>query len=145
MWEMEVTGNGASGRKIGTSVGVGCTQNSEVGMIELIWPPRDLHPNARTHWAKMAKLTASYREHARAQAAAAKIVLEPEGKIFLMIEFCQPDNRARDLDGMLSNLKAGLDGIADGLEVNDRRFRPSLDWGENVKGGGVRIFIKEIV
>jgi crossover junction endodeoxyribonuclease RusA len=46
-----------------------------------------------------------------------------------------PDRRARDLDNMLASIKSGLDGLADALEANDRRFRYGLiDVADDVRG-----------
>jgi crossover junction endodeoxyribonuclease RusA len=37
-----------------------------------------------------------------------------------------PDRRARDVDGLLSSCKAGLDGLAGVLEVDDSRWTFTL-------------------
>lgn len=110
-------------------------------MITLPWPPRELHPNARTHWAKKAKHTKACRDRAGWEAKASGIKCKPEGSIGVMLVFCPPDKRRRDLDGCLSSCKAYLDGIADGLGVDDYRFTLGLEWGPVVAGGQVRIFV----
>lgn len=114
-------------------------------MIHLIWPPRCLHPNARSHWAVKAKATKSYREYACLMASTSGMKITGSGKIDVYIEFLPPDKRRRDLDGCLSNIKAALDGIADGLGVDDYRFRLHLDIGDPLKGGGIKIELKEII
>ncbi len=48
----------------------------------------------------------------------------PEGEIRLTITFVMPDKRLRDTDNCLAAAKAGLDGMADALGVNDRQFQP---------------------
>lgn len=60
----------------------------------------------------------------------------------LRITFYTPDKRRRDLDGMLSSLKSAIDGIADGLNVNDSRFRYTLEIGEPVKCGRIEVSIE---
>ena len=107
--------------------------------MDLIWPPRELHPNARIHFMAKAKITKQYREYARIMARQSGIELPAEGKIDVYITFLPPDKRRRDMDGCLNSVKAALDGIADGLKVNDYRFRLHLDMGEPVKGGCVRV------
>jgi len=110
-------------------------------MIQLAWPKSGLNPNSRTHWAAKAKLTRAYRGDACWATKAAGVKIEWDGKIDLHIFFAPPDKRRRDMDGMLSSIKAGLDGVADGLGVNDHRFRLHLDIVEPVKGGAVNILV----
>jgi len=65
------------------------------------------------------------------------------GLIDVWIIFYPPSKARRDLDGMLSSIKAGLDGIADALEVDDCRFRLRIDLGDVKKGGAIEIKIVE--
>jgi Holliday junction resolvase RusA-like endonuclease len=53
--------------------------------------------------------------------------------------FCPPDNRRRDIDGMLSNIKSYLDGISSAIGVDDSRFEIAMRREAPVKGGLVRI------
>lgn len=54
-----------------------------------------------------------------------------------------PPHSGYDLDNCLAALKSGLDGMADGLKVNDRMFRPiTIDFGDVVPGGEVVIEFK---
>lgn len=110
--------------------------------IVLPWPDRKLHPNSRPHWAVKAKATKS------ARGAAHLVALEcgwhqvdwPDGDLFVWIDFYPPDRRHRDTDGLLSSMKAALDGIAQAMGVNDRRFVPRPYVKDEVrKGGQVRI------
>lgn len=115
-------------------------------MIEVVlpWPPKDLSPNARLHWAKRSKAAKAYRTecgwHVRAACQQPKFA--PSGPITLDIEFVQPDRRGRDLDNMLASIKAGIDGIADALGVNDRRFVFRIRRSEQI-GGMVNVRIAE--
>ena len=53
-----------------------------------------------------------------------------------------PDKRRRDLDGCLSAVKAGLDGIADAYQINDFNINPiTIRRCEPVKGGRVEVRI----
>ena len=109
-------------------------------MIEFVlpWPPKVLSPNARVHWAKRSAAAKAYRHECGWTTKAAGLLnLAPSGQILLDIEFIEPDRHRRDLDNMLASIKSGIDGIADALGVNDRRFvfgiRRSDDIGGMVK------------
>lgn len=110
-------------------------------MITLNWPPIELSPNSRFHWAIKARRAKAYREAAGWATKAAKEKVEGEGMIDLHITFYPPSKRRHDLDNCLASIKSGLDGIADGLGVNDRRFRLRIEMGAVIKGGEVRIVV----
>lgn len=113
-------------------------------IVELPWPPRELSPNARIHYLAKSRVTKAYREQAYWIAkSAARDRFAPEGSIVLSFAFQPPDKRRRDLDTMLSSVKAGIDGIADALEVNDVRFEYALRREEPFKGGRVIVSIGE--
>lgn len=109
-------------------------------MIVLPWPPADLSSNARGHWAKKASATRKYREDAMLCALAAKAVAPAEGEIALTIRFVPPNNRM-DRANYPAMVKAGIDGIADALRANDRRFVPHYAYGPAEKPGRVEITI----
>ena len=117
--------------------------------IDLPWPPSELHPNARVHWAKKANFTKRCRRFAWAQTLSVTGVrplsviglrraAHPQLLTVTAI-FCPPDKRRRDTDGMLSACKAYFDGIADALGVDDSRWQLSLRREAPVKHGLVRI------
>lgn len=110
--------------------------------ITLPWPPAALSSNARSHWAQKARATKTYRRQAELCTLAAKPTVPAEGEIAMTIRFVPPNNRM-DRANMPSMLKAGLDGVADGLKVNDRRFVPSFEFAEPCKPGHVVITIGE--
>lgn len=117
-------------------------------MIELPWPPKELSPNARVHFHDKAKATKVYRDGAywltKTAYSRGELMLSElpaEGEVILRCEFHPPDKRRRDLDGMFSSIKAGLDGIADSLEVNDHRFGFQIHRREPCKGGRVVVSI----
>jgi crossover junction endodeoxyribonuclease RusA len=103
-------------------------------MVTLGWPPSILSPNARAHWTKRAIAAKKYKTACWALALEAKLAAPAEGPIELAIEFVPPDNRHRDLDNMLASIKAGLDGLALALGVNDRRFRLRLSVADRIGG-----------
>ena len=109
--------------------------------VILPWPPRELSPNSRTHWAKKAKAAKAYRLDCFYLAKEAKVTAPKEGPINLHIEFVPPDRRPRDLDNMLASIKSGLDGLAEALGVNDKRFTLTLSVVYGI-GGMVKVRIE---
>jgi crossover junction endodeoxyribonuclease RusA len=107
--------------------------------ITLPWPPKELSPNARTHFHAKARVAKNYREGAFWTAF--DCIAPESGPVHLTIEFRPPDKRKRDLDNMLASTKAGLDGIADALKINDERFELTIRRGEPVKSGRVVVRI----
>lgn len=104
--------------------------------VILPWPPKELSPNARLHWSKVAKAKKSYRQISWALGLEAKIQASRTGDdpIHLGITFFPPDRRGRDTDNMFAAMKAGLDGIADALQVNDKRFVFTITVSKETKG-----------
>ena len=62
-----------------------------------------------------------------------------EKGLHLRITFHPPDNRRRDLDGMLSAIKSGLDGLSDALGVDDSKWALTIRKGEKRQGGDVMV------
>lgn len=67
----------------------------------------------------------------------------PAGTIPMTITFNPPDRRQRDDDNAIASFKAARDGIALGLGVDDRVFRPTYVFGDPIKGGRVLVEIGE--
>lgn len=98
-------------------------------MITLPFPPAILsgHANGNGRWKKI-KATKDWRADS---AEAARKALPPvfvqalpeEGDIHLHISFFPPDRRG-DRCNYPNRLKPVIDGIADALGVNDKRFHP---------------------
>ena len=110
--------------------------------IVLPWPPRGLSPNARLHWAPKAKLTKQVRAAAAAITRQAVRQVEPlewiHGNKALPVTVALfPPHGRLDWDNAVAMQKANLDGVAEGLAVNDKRFRPAFVFGQPVKGGRV--------
>ena len=112
--------------------------------IALPWPPKELSPNSRGHWAKKAKEAKKYREVARIAVLEIREValidvlenwIRANGAgITLEITFYPPDRRRRDLDNLIASMKPALDGIADALGVDDSRFKLICSMGEELRG-----------
>jgi hypothetical protein len=53
----------------------------------------------------------------------------------LVITFVRKDKRYVDLDNLLSSFKGAIDGIAQGMKINDKWFEPiTIKRGYDVKG-----------
>ena len=109
--------------------------------VRLPWPPKELSPNARVHWARKAGVSQKYRQDARVLTLCEK--KRHIEATCLHLTFCPPDKRRRDLDNMLASIKPGIDGIADALGVDDQHFSLRLERGEPTKGGEVVAVITE--
>ena len=118
-------------------------------MIEVVlgWPPSDLSPNKRLHWAKLASAKKQYRQKcnsvAKEQLKKFKKVTEniPE-RLVLEMTFIPPDKRSYDRDNLVARMKSGIDGLADALKINDKRFNTVIStMDQDYLGGFVRIRI----
>ncbi len=116
-------------------------------MIVLPWPDKRLSPNARTHWAVLAKVKKQARADAHTLTTVAlslkvkKAIAAGEGRIPIVVRFCPPDARHRDDDNAIASFKAARDGIADALGIDDRRFLPTYQFMEPEKPGRVEVVI----
>ena len=118
-------------------------------MIEIVlgWPPSDLSPNKRLHWAKLATAKKQYRkdcytvskEQLKKYRGVTKNIPE---KLVLEMTFIQPDKRNYDRDNLVARMKAGIDGLSDALRINDKRFNTVISTMDQERFGGfVRIRI----
>jgi crossover junction endodeoxyribonuclease RusA len=113
--------------------------------ISMPWPPSGLSPNARKHWRSHAKAKKAYR-NVGYLCAMEQCPIRPKGASFdLELVFLPPDRRRYDLDGLVSRMKAGLDGIAECWELDDRLFvRVSAEIAPSTRGTGeVRVRVSE--
>lgn len=110
--------------------------------IELPFPPAILsgHANGNDRWKKV-KATAEFRELGKiAVTDAGGFALPAKGDIPMHIHFIPPDRRG-DRWNYVNRMKGAIDGIAEGLGVNDRRFLPSISYAEPEKPGRVIVTI----
>lgn len=119
-------------------------------MIELTlpWPAKELSPNARVHWTRVAKAKKSYLT------ACYNLALEqrqfvwrlPDGPLTLELEFSKPSRRKMDQDNLIARMKSGIDGVCKALRIDDSRFKTIIasfepDWAQ--PKGLVRLTITE--
>lgn len=107
-------------------------------IVNFPWPPRELSPNARVHWAKKAKAAKQYKADCMWIMKAAK---PKTFNMELQITFEPPTKRRMDLDNMLSSFKYGIDAIAESLGVDDSKFRITISRDEATKNGNVLVLI----
>lgn len=116
-------------------------------IISLPWPDKKLSPNARIHWAQKARA-----KHAAKEAAYfiawSHIIESPfdRSKQYRMIlTFCPPDKRRRDLDNIEASCKAAFDGMCEGLQIDDSQIIETRKrWGEVVKCGDVIVELEAV-
>ncbi len=97
--------------------------------IELPWPDSSLAPNRKNgrHWGAVHSAKVKRLADARyltLYAMRSTGYAPPAGALALSLTFCPPDRRRRDLDNLLSALKADFDGVAQALGVDDQMFEP---------------------
>lgn len=110
--------------------------------IVLPWPPSELSPNKRQHWAQLAKAKKLYRAACATQARMQGLDRMAAQRLHLSLTFYPPTRRAFDLDNLLARMKSGLDGLADVMGVDDSRWSLAIQKADRV-GGYVEVTITE--
>lgn len=109
--------------------------------ITLPWPPASLSGHAKGNWRAKAVITAKHRHWAhRATLAAGVAGIPATGDIPLVITFYPPDRRG-DRTNYPNRIKPAIDGIAEALNVNDKRFLPTYHFAEPVRVARVVVSI----
>lgn len=104
-------------------------------MITLPWPHKSLHPNSRTD----RRAATPHRAKARNDGLILARQHTQSGGAHtdhLVMTFCPPDARRRDIDGAFSACKAALDGISQGVKRDDSNWSFTLKWGPVDRNGG---------
>jgi hypothetical protein len=109
-------------------------------LIELPFPPASLSGHNKGHWHAKSGIVAKHREWARNATLAAKPVVPSTGDIRISFTFYPPDNRGDRINFPI-RIKPMVDGIADALKVNDKRFLPSYHFAEPCRVGKVVVAI----
>lgn len=113
--------------------------------VRLSWPPKELSPNSRTYWRRKAEVAKKYRTDAcwltRALAKCNVMPFVEADKLLVSMTFFPPSNRKRDLDNLIASMKSGLDGVADGLMVNDSKFNLSAELCEQCGPAAVLVTV----
>ena len=107
-------------------------------MILLPFPPSSLSGHNNGSWRGKSGTVQKYRTWAHLATLDAKPAVPDEGDIRIVIKFYPPDNRG-DRTNYANRMKPYIDGIADALAVNDKRFLPSYEFFPPEKPGRVVI------
>ena len=111
--------------------------------LYLPWPDKRLSPNARMHWAALAKAKKKAKTdayHIALEAGIGKIEAE---KVLVRYSFFPPSRRAYDLDNLIASMKAGADGIAMAIGIDDSKWNIAVSpHGPVEKNGMVKIDIE---
>lgn len=110
--------------------------------LTLPWPPKELSPNARQHWSKLARAKKAYRAACAWTAKEQGAQRIEADRLHLTLVFVPPNRRAHDLDNCLARMKSGLDGLADVLGVDDKRWSLTISKSDEV-GGMVRVEVRD--
>jgi crossover junction endodeoxyribonuclease RusA len=92
-------------------------------VIDLPWPHKDLSPNARVHHMRHYKVKKQFLKDCFLLTLASKVEIGP-GRHRLDLVFYPSNKRRRDRDNLLASMKAGIDGLAAALGVDDSVFDP---------------------
>ena len=105
----------------------------------LPWPPKELSPNARVHWAKKAKAAKAFKKYCMLILWHNVDLACWRGKNNFNIVFQPPSARRADIDNMLAAVKPGLDALSYVTGVDDSKFQFTISKAPPVKGGAVRV------
>lgn len=112
--------------------------------ITLSWPPKGLSPNARQHWAALAKSKKAYRRACALEALAQGVRRIEADRLDVSFVFYPPTRRRIDLDNCIARLKSGIDGLVDVLGVDDSKWNMSFELAETTGGKVVvRFFVHD--
>lgn len=117
---------------------------SKCAFLILPFPPKELSPNKRLHWAQLSNAKKSYRAQCYYLARHLHGFYEKDAKLGISLIFFPPDKRHRDDDNMEAAFKAGRDGVAEALGVNDRFFSVTRKVSHETLNK-VEMFIEELV
>ena len=94
-------------------------------MIRLIlpFPPIELNPNKRLHWSKKAKAASVMRLAGKVVSKKYAGVFSKKDILQLHMMFFPPTRRRLDLDNAMASCKSIIDGVADGLLINDSQIK----------------------
>ena len=110
-------------------------------MIKLPFPPSSLSGHANGHWRTKAAITRKHRQWAHDATLALLPIIIQGGDIKVHIAFTPPNNRS-DRANFPNRVKPYLDGIAEALGVNDKRFLPTYEFCEPARPGSVTITLE---
>ena len=113
-------------------------------MIRLPWPDKALSPNARSRtYHKHARVKKAYRTACGWAATAAGLRKISAERVRVRVTFNPPNANRRDDDNTIASFKAGRDGVADVIGIDDGKWDVEYVFGQPVKGGAVVVEVVE--
>lgn len=112
--------------------------------IVLSWPDSALMPNRNIgrHWAMRHNAKSAAKNEAIDQSQKWRGVFPAGAALAVFIKLEPPDRRKRDIDNLLAALKPSIDGMAQGLGINDAQIcRTVIDLLEPTPGGRVLVSV----
>lgn len=113
------------------------TRETSVRVVTLPWPSSKLTPHAKGNWYSKSEATKGARWMARITAMKAGVHLPtPDCSIYVEL---YPSAYRGDVHNMPGRLKAYIDGIADAMGCDDRRFKIHwpVEWAGKRNPGAV--------
>lgn len=112
--------------------------------VVLPFPPSDLSGHNNGSWYDKKRIIATYRAEAfhltKQEKRNSGFIVPAEGDILIAFYFYPPDDRS-DRVNFANRLKPQIDGIAEALGVNDKRFLPSYHFMGIDKPGRVEVLL----
>lgn len=109
--------------------------------LTMPWPPSNLSPNARQHHMALYRAKKAYRNACAWQAKLQGAKTIEADRLEVRITFYPPDRRRHDKDNLIARFKAGQDGLADVLGVDDGRWQVEHHLATEI-GGMVKIEVR---
>ncbi len=118
----------------------------DVILLRVAWPEQALWANRPTHWAAKSRAKRKARKEAWAKGLEQNIKRLDTDSPSLEFTFHPPKGRGRlpDPHNMPATMKAHIDGVADALGCDDKKFRCKFPekLAARVEGGAVLIEIR---
>lgn len=106
----------------------------------LPWPDRRLSPNARVHWASLARAKKAAKRAAYYTVLEAGVGKIEADSLSVRYSFFPPSRRAYDMDNLIASMKAAADGIAQAIGVDDSKWNIAVSpRGPVEKNGMVKV------
>ena len=120
--------------------------NGDNGLhLQLPWPPRNLFPNVHQHWQVKARDARLVKRAGRFIAMERGVTHDKKKHYRVTLVFCPPSRRHFDRDNLLAAMKHTLDGMCQGLGIDDNNIKPVTEMGPVVgMPGKVEATIVEI-
>jgi len=108
--------------------------------VFLPWPDRRLSPNARLHWAALARVKKKAKRDAYYASLAAGLGKIHAESVRVRVAYYPPDQRHRDTDNMVASSKALFDGISEAIGIDDSKWELTIaPRGPIEKAGMVKV------